>query len=250
MIRHAWPRDWEAAKADYRAQGFVILSGLYTPAMLAGFAAALTRIEETAEALAARHEGKLVFERDLPAHRRDGIADVGAALFLVNDLALFAASFRPFHETSGLKRIFSDLLGLDQPTLHYTNATIKQARFGRAIAWHRDFPNRYICPPDGRYLRLMLCLDGMTDESGATMFYPGSQCEDAADDVAAYMAAHSGRPVAAVCAPGDVVLIHPRVIHGGGMNHAARPRRNLILQAGSPVPAEQPHEQFTGQGLG
>lgn len=250
MIRHAWPRGWAAAKADYAAQGFAILSGLYTPSVLAGFAAALTQIEENAEALAARHAGKLVFERDLPAHRRDGLTDVGAALFLVNDLALFAAAFRPLHETPGVKRIFSELLGMDQPALHYTNATIKQARFGRAIAWHRDFPNRYICPPDGRYLRLMLCLDGMTDGAGATMFYPGSQREDATDDVAAYLAAQSGMPVAAVCAPGDVVLIHPRVIHGGGMNRAARPRRNLILQAGSPVPATQPHEQLTGQGLG
>lgn len=29
-----------------------------------------------------------------------------------------------------------------------------------------------------------------------------------------------------------MVLIHPKVLHGGGMNRSARPRRNIILQAG------------------
>ncbi len=69
----------------------------------------------------------------------------------------------------------------------------------------------------------MLCPDGMTEEGGATAFLPGSHLL-ADDDVAAARPPRGWQPplkdiVTLACAPGDLVPIHPKVLHGGEADH-------------------------------
>ena len=67
-----------------------------------------------------------------------------------------------------------------------------------------------------------------------TFFVPGPHL---IDDEAARGEPGGGAPpssgdVEAVrCGPGDLVLIHPKVLHCGGMHMSRRPRRNVVLQA-------------------
>ncbi len=77
----------------------------------------------------------------------------------------------------------------------------------------------------------------MDEISGATAFVPGSHLVDDAEAAAAGAArrladAQACRIRVVRCAPGDLVVIHPKVVYGGGGNHSARWRRNVILQVG------------------
>ena len=104
-------------------------------------------------------------------------------------------------------------------------------------AWHRDFPNRYLSGERSDFLWVMICLDGMTENGGATRFVPGSHRLRDEDAIAEHrqgirhrLAQDAGR--AALCERGDIVLIHPKVLHGSRMNRTTTPRRNLVLQVG------------------
>jgi ectoine hydroxylase-related dioxygenase (phytanoyl-CoA dioxygenase family) len=138
------------------------------------------------------------------------------------------------------------------------NVTIKHPRFGRSISWHRDFPNSYVCTARARFVRLMLSLDGMDPDSGATAFVPGSHLVDDAEAAAAGSARRlaeeqAGRVLTVVCAPGDMVVVHPKVVHGGGGNRSDRWRRNLIVQIGDadePVTVAEQRTSVTGLRVG
>ncbi|MDP3418439.1 phytanoyl-CoA dioxygenase family protein [Falsiroseomonas sp.] len=111
-------------------------------------------------------------------------------------------------------------LGTRRLALHFANVTMKSARFGSGIAWHRDAANRYMPTRTSRFLRAMICLDGMTPGNGGTSFCPGSH-------------RGVGRPAVVPWVPkGAMVLIHPRVLHGGAPNRSGAARRNLVVQWG------------------
>jgi ectoine hydroxylase-related dioxygenase (phytanoyl-CoA dioxygenase family) len=85
----------------------------------------------------------------------------------------------------------------------------------------------------------MVCLDGMAPESGATCFHAGSH--DIPDPEARHQKLNRTWPLpddarasTLCCKPGQIVAIHPKVLHGGGMNTSAGMRRNVILQVGRP----------------
>jgi ectoine hydroxylase-related dioxygenase (phytanoyl-CoA dioxygenase family) len=74
----------------------------------------------------------------------------------------------------------------------------------------------------------------MTEENGATVVLPGthritpdqfkkSDTEIAEEDLPA-----DARRVTVECPPGSAVLFHVNIIHGGGPNRSAQPRRNVI----------------------
>jgi len=132
---------------------------------------------------------------------------------------------------------------------------LKHPRFGRRVGWHRDFPNGYMCTAESSFARAALCLDGMTEASGAIRFIPGSHAISDADarHEKADKVRHGlddGAGVAADCEPGDVLLIHPKVLHGSPMNTTRQPRRNIILQAGTSTRfLNGKRESITGQPL-
>lgn len=137
------------------------------------------------------------------------------------------------------------------------NVTIKNPRFGRSIAWHRDYPNGYFCNKDSSFIRLMICLDGMSTASGATCFDAGSH--GISDQEAQQQKANGNWPgpdpaktITLQCDPGQIVAIHPKVLHGGGMNTGTGMRRNVILQIGRPgaETVTQATESLTGIVIG
>ena len=233
-------------EADFAIDGYAIIQDVIPPSMLAALDTALAH----ALALAGqcqRQPGRdqpgiadcFIFEKDLPDAGRDGIpaSEVGDAVFIVGDLGRLTPAFLPLLQLPALTRICSACLGTTRPVAQMLNATIKHPRFGRTIAWHRDFPNRYLSSERADFLRVMICLDGMTEDGGATRFVPGSHRLSDEDAIAGHrqglrhrLAHDAGR--AALCERGDVVLIHPKVLHGSPMNRTTVPRRNLVLQVG------------------
>ena len=117
-------------------------------------------------------------------------------------------------------------LEVDEVEIHFANITTKSPAIGSGINWHRDFPNAYICPETPQMLRTMICIDGMDEENGASLFVSGTHLDStASSDVSPTDA----RIVKAVCPPGAVVAIHPLVLHGGLPNFSSKWRRNIVI---------------------
>jgi len=246
-------------KAAYDRDGFGVVRGAVPASLLAALREAVQRVQDTVSALPPPLLERLTFERDLPANRRGGIGadEVGDAIFILGDPVAFDAVFWEVLRQPRLVAAVRAAVGTADVAAHFMNVTVKHPRFGRGIGWHRDYPNGYASPAVSCFVRAMLCLDGMAGEGGATAFLPGShRLEDAAVDGAAPPKGwqpEDGAAVRVLCDPGDLVLIHPKVLHGGGMNASAAPRRNIVLQAGDaavPLRHVPAMEAVTGHRLG
>ncbi len=224
----------------YESAGYGVVTDAVPAHLLAAMGAWLASGEAAARRCSAQQQARdLVYEKDLPDAGRHGIpsTEVGDAIFILGDLCRYAPQFSALLRLPAL--VHACTLALDSTKLvaHFMNATTKHPRFGRAIGWHRDFPNGYLSGTDSRFLRVMVCLDGMAEHGGATRFLTGSHRVDDGYAIAEKRggakhryAAHHG--VAAECAPGYLVLIHPKVIHGGPANTSDVARRNVIVQVG------------------
>lgn len=231
------------------------MRGAVEAACVEGLREAVESIQGRVGTMSEAERARLVFERDLPADRRGGVpADgVGDAIFILGEPFAFDARFAPLLTHPAIVGMARALLQSDALVAHFMNVTLKHPGFGRSIGWHRDFPNAYICPAAPDFLRLMLCLDGMDAHMGGTAFVSGSH---RVSDDAARQAKKLGPapPVdesavrVQVCAQGDLVAIHPKVLHGGGMNMGVQPRRNVVLQIGLASAALVTHarEAITG----
>lgn len=222
--------------ASFRQQGYAVLPAALDPAISAD---AIARIEAI-QAEAGHHPpalaAKLVLERDLPAKKRGEIPAeaTGDAIFIIGDPVAFDPGFVPLLLHPVMLQVVKHLLGQDDIHHHLSNVTMKRPGIGSGISWHRDYPNRYICPAQSSFLRVMFCLDGMSAEGGATTFIPGSHhlSDDAARGAHAATEAGAQQGATIACPPGSLVFIHPKVLHGGSPNRTSLHRRNMIVQWG------------------
>ncbi|WP_149536789.1 phytanoyl-CoA dioxygenase family protein [Siccirubricoccus phaeus] len=230
--------DGSFDRAAFARDGFGIVRGAVPGSLLGMLRNAVQRVQDTVPSLPSHLRERLTFERDLPAGRRGGIAasEVGDAIFILGDPVAFDAVFWEVLRQPALISAAQAAIGVPEVMAHFMNVTIKHPHFGRSIGWHRDYPNGYAMPAGPCFVRVMLCLDGMSEAGGATTIIPGSH---RLDDAAA--ADHrpsrgwqpaEGAAVKVCCEPGDMVLIHPKVLHGGGMNTSSSPRRNIVMQIG------------------
>lgn len=241
-------------EGSYAARGYGVVRQALPHDTVRALRDELERLQTASTELDAAH---LVFEKDLSAAGRKGVPAqaVGNAAFIVGDLYKFSPVFRALPHLPTSIDAAAAALGTRELVAHFMNATIKHPKFGRAIGWHRDFPNDYLCGEDASFVRLMFCLDGMTLDGGATRFLPGSHMvsdaqaqEERRSGLKPVHDALAGEP--ALCGPGDMVVIHPKVVHGGPMNLSAHPRRNIVLQVGvRGVPLHGERESITGIAL-
>lgn len=245
----------------FDGQGFVIWPSPIEKSLLDGLVASVEAIQRNAQAKAldpALNE-LLVYEKDLSASKRAGVegALTGDSIFIVGDPARFDEVFAKTLQDAALVAAATALLGVDEAAVHFMNVTIKNPGFGRSISWHRDYPNGYFCTRDSSFVRLMICLDGMSVESGATCFDAGTH--RISDQEAQQQKMNGNWPspdpantVTVQCDPGQIVAIHPKVLHGGGMNTGSGMRRNLILQIGTlgAEPMTHANESLTGIVIG
>lgn len=214
--------------------GFAILPG--PPAALQDrLRALLGRLAR--RRLSAAEAARCVMESGVREAQRGAPLPPGQdALFILGEPTRLHPAFAAAAAHPRVLAAVARALGTRRLVLHFANVTMKAARFGSGIAWHRDAANRYMPTRRSRFLRAMLCLDGMHPGNGGTGFRPGSH-------------RGSGRPeVMPRCRKGAMVLIHPRVLHGGAPNRSATARRNLVVQWGrwdDPV-ATRSRESQTG----
>ncbi|CAN7750589.1 phytanoyl-CoA dioxygenase family protein [Acidovorax sp. LjRoot66] len=244
-------------KDAYEANGFAVTGSAFSAKALGVMGAELRRVLDlTSDMKESELQADFVFEKDLSDAGRNGVgaANVGDAVFIAGNLARYSSLFGDLFNDSSIGAA-RHALGTDELVAHLINATIKHPGWGRRISWHRDFPNQYLSAKTSRQLRIMVCLDGMKEEGGATRFVPGSHL--ITDEAAIAEQASAIRPsldersgVCAECAPGSLVLIHPKVLHASPVNTLDRARRNIVMQIG--VAGEElrgTHEYVTGARL-
>ncbi|MEM8795978.1 MAG: phytanoyl-CoA dioxygenase family protein [Pseudomonadota bacterium] len=169
-----------------------------------------------------------IFERDQPSSKRGGLEleHDENIIFVLGNLFQHCPELISLILKQALLKLVKSTIMVDEPVLHLVNLTQKAARIGSSINFHRDFPNKYICPIEPVMVRTMICIDGMTEENGPTSFFVGSHLDTSTD-------ASELVSEAALCDPGSVVAINPLVLHGGLANRSPNPRRNIIIQWGA-----------------
>lgn len=173
----------------------------------------------------------VVYEREIIARQphRSELApeDVGNALYLVDDLLATDPLWWVLFESPGYRDFVATLVG-HEPRFASSQCVVKEALVGSRVAWHRDYPNSVSDYGQTPGVRLLLSIDHMTADNGATMVLPGSHLpghpswnyrpSHAAELFASEMRTLEARP-------GDVIALHPSIIHGGGINRSSGHRR-------------------------
>ena len=228
----------QATAAVFAARGYVVVPSAVADATVAAALDAVTAIEDAVGDLPDDLvERWLVLEPgDTGGPGMTGDLN-GRRIFIIGDPVRFRPDLAGVMTHPVSVQVASMLLGATGIRYHFGNVTTKQPCSTRALSWHRDYPNSYMCPRRSSFVRVMLCLDGMDATNGATQFLPGSHLvtdDDAIaaeDDGSAVNCSGDGVEVA-TCPAGSLVFIHPKVLHGGPANLSTRPRRNIIVQWG------------------
>ncbi len=221
----------DQTRAHFRDDGVVSLSGALSPATLA--------------------LAREAFEWSL-AHPGPGAAKLpskGDGTFyqdLANPQAL--ARYLPLVRDTEVADLIAALWGTNSVWFMYEQVFTKSGGATRRTPWHQDAP--YL-PVQGNQLAVMwMSFDAVPAEhalefvrgSHRGLVYDGSRF-DAADDTAPLygdgslprlpdIEAERGRwPIAGWATdPGDVIVFHPAVLHGGGATTASTSRRTLSLR--------------------
>ncbi|MDX1252462.1 MAG: phytanoyl-CoA dioxygenase family protein [Gammaproteobacteria bacterium] len=155
--------------------------------------------------------------------------------FILGNLARLDGAFGQFLSLQPLWNMAAQALDLpvDEVVYHFSNITRKPPGIGPAIAWHRDYPNKYICTERADFVRLLVPLHDMSPINGGIGIVPSSHhIEDEEARRTNDMRNSGATAVYPPLGAGDALVLHPKLIHGGGPNRSACARDVLIVQFG------------------
>lgn len=221
--------------ARYPAHGFQVFRHALSPSWLQRARDAVASIirQYRANEPLAQQNGVSLGEFALAKPERNPGIDGSKLInepFIIGDMLALDRRFVSLLSEEPLWSIAANLLDTQAGNIvfHYANLTRKPAGTGPAISWHRDNENTFFCPEDDSFLRLLIPLQGMSQENGGTAVVPGSHLDDSMDKNTLDKDAIVHPDVEA----GDVLAIHPRLLHGGTPNRSHRERDVVIVQFG------------------
>ena len=233
------PDILDAARRQFQGDGYAVIPDIWTKAEVQQAIDALDALIDDIRTHPLRWQEHVVWQSDVPERQLTGIpqalrAAAATQPYIIGDLASHSAVLRRMILDARCRRIAEALLGTES-ICHFSNATIRAANGGCACNWHRDWPNSYCTTHIGRQLRILICLDGMQAEQGATRIIRGSQHWNDQQFNTWKQEEHPWDETghAVTCSPGSVVVLGSRIVHGAGNNLSAVPRRNLIAQWGA-----------------
>lgn len=157
--------------------------------------------------------------------------------FIVNDLISLDKDFAKYFMDSAILNHVAEKLvtSVNEVVYHFSNITSKPAKYGPEISVHRDFPNRYFCPTDSNFMRVLIPLDRMSQSNGGLYFVQSSHmitdrhAVQKIDGEADYAAR---RTLFIDAIPGDLVLLNSKTLHGSQANISDVTRCVLVVQYG------------------
>ncbi|MPS47954.1 phytanoyl-CoA dioxygenase family protein [Methylobacillus sp.] len=224
-----------ANTACYSTHGFQVFRRVLSPSWLQctrDAVASIIRQYRTNAPLAQRN-GVSLGEFSLAKPERNPGIDGSKLIhepYIIGDMLTLDRRFVSLLSEYPLWSIAANLLETQAGNIifHYANLTRKPAGIGPAISWHRDNENTYFCPEGDDFLRLLIPLQDMSQENGGTAVVPGSHLNHSMDKHTLDKDAIAHPDVEA----GDVLAIHPCLLHGGSPNRSDRERDVIIVQFG------------------
>ncbi len=229
------PESW---KADYERDGYLVVENLFDERTLTALSGEIDRITDDPDALPADLRRHVQLERDYLADESQrkynelSVDQVGNAVRNIMELPLFSRRLAELICYEPLLDVLAALFGSSEFHFHNYKCIIKAPQVSSAFRWHRDLP--YLFHTSADLITAMLCLDGMTEENGATVVIPGShripddQVTHGDEEIDENDLPPDARRVTVTCPPGSAVLFHVNILHGGGPNRSETPRRNVI----------------------
>lgn len=226
------PYTLSAAAVDqYRAQGYVLAHGIFTPEHVA-------ELERDLDALVER---RLHNAADMDAtwkgNWKDG-QDRPTKIMHTHDVQAYSAAWTRVLVHDRFTGALADLLG-PNVALHHTKAFIKPPERGSAFPMHQDYP--YFPHTLGTMMAAIIHLSEATEEMGCFRVYPGTHrlgplpIVDASQpyvDPAQWPLANA-TPLPAQ--RGDVVFFNYLLIHGSDINRSQRERKTVLVQVRDPA---------------
>lgn len=218
----------------FREDGVVLLPGVLAPTWMELVADGITRN--------LRNPG---------VHRQDHYA--GTPRAFIDDYCNYWAvpEYRMLVERSPIAEIVADVLQTERLWLYYEQIFVKDAptSMARRTPWHQD--TTYWITGGSQLAGFWITLDPTPARESLELVrgshrgpvYAGTAF-DPDDETTPYSAPEEGRPripdieadrdafdiVSFATEPGDVVLFHPAMLHGGGASADGSPRRTLSIR--------------------
>lgn len=225
-----------AQRADYEANGFILIKGLLS-------AEEATYYRAEVHALDARQG-----ETNATWASVKGDTELSHS----HDVHFKSAAFTRLLLDPRLTSIAQDLIG-PNVQLHHNKMFIKPPEKGSPFPMHQDYP--YFPHRDHSMIAAILHFDDAPADRGCLCVYPGSHKRG---PLPAHGADHhvctEEFPLAGAtrieAEAGDAIFFHYLLVHGSGLNTSTEPRTTLLIQMRDPVdePLNNRHAS-RGQGM-
>ena len=252
----------EAWKKDYREDGFVVVQDLLDPTTLSILRDGLQRIIGNLEGLPPQLKEKIFLERDHVKNNPQWYAGIltpeecGNSVRQIDDVALFDTAFAELICYPPLLDVLEALFESPEFAFNYLIGRPKAARVGNGISngnFHRDTPFEDFT--FSNTVVVILCLDDMTNENGATAFIRGSHKVSDEEAKKPYWrdveaaSVNLEEKVVVRCPAGSGIFFNSKILHAAGHNRSDRPRHTILFEWVGPNVLPTSPVRYAYQGL-
>lgn len=236
---------------EYEAEGILVVRNFFSPAELQQVAQCADRLQKEAETLSLQQNGKVmhkgtqfVIDRNNDQIQIHRIVWAGAAEPQLLRLARQPKLLQPV----------AQILGSDQADQLINQLHYKIPKDGVKFAWHQDVKNRRTFDPlwedlnnKGSFVQTIIAVDQMTADNGTIFYVPYSHkrgdlfLEKITDDAELTRVAELDKAVPLLLNPGDIIFMHPYLVHGSEPNESTAMRRIFINGFSYPGANKQPY---------
>lgn len=236
---------------QYEAEGILVIRNFFSPAELQQVADCADRLQKEAETLSLQQSGKVmhkgtqfVIDRNNNKIQIHRIVWAGAAEPQLLKLA----------QQSKLLRPVAQILNSDEADQLINQLHYKIPNDGVKFAWHQDVKNRRTFDPQwedlnkkGSFVQTIIAIDQMTADNGTIFYVPYSHkrgdlfLETITDEQELHRVAELDKAIPLLLNPGDIIFMHPYLVHGSEANESALTRRIFINGFSYPGANKQPY---------
>jgi ectoine hydroxylase-related dioxygenase (phytanoyl-CoA dioxygenase family) len=230
--------DDSAVRAHFERHGFVVVPGVFDAKSVSGVREAVDvaceRFRRGEDVVRSTGLSLSSYIEKFP-DRSPGVSPVGLGdePYILGTVAAIGGRVKGLLDRDEMWQLAATLLRVDgsRVVYHYAQIVRNPARVGPALGWHRDFQNEYVSTEGAEFVRLLVPLSSMSRSNGGTGVVSGSHLvsDEAVPPDPSTLRRRTQYPS---CVPGDVLALHPKVLHTRAKNRSDRDRDVLAAQFG------------------